>query len=173
MPTLDGYAYSRETLLQLFVGMQFPERTPRESALLVDFLQQHIHEYDWYAFTVRVGKGTPPNPDHLPGVQQQTLRNSKLRIDMLAKMGGQPFIFEVKERAIHHAIGQCLTYAQLYHEDFPDEPYPILAVIARTIEPDMERVFQANGITVYLYPPAVSGGGAAGGGVPAVDGAPA
>lgn len=173
MGTIDGYLYNRDSLLKLFVGMQFPERTPRESALIVDFLNQHVHEYDRYAFTVRVGHGTPPNPDHLPGVQQQALRNSKMRIDMMAWSGSQPFIFEVKERAIHAAIGQCLTYAQLYAEDNPDEPYPILGVIARTIEPDMERVFQANGITVYLYAPPVSGGGAARGGAATVDGAPA
>lgn len=173
MSGIDGYVYTRETLLRMFVGMQFPERTPRESSLIIDFLNAHIHEYDWYAFSVRVGQGTPPNPAHLPGVQQQTVRNSKLRIDMLAKVASQPFIFEVKERAIHHAIGQCITYAQLYREEHPDEPSPILGVIARTIEPDMERVFQSNGITVYLYPPAAGDGGTASGGVPADNGAPA
>ncbi len=168
-----GDDISRETLLQLFVGLQFPERTPRESALIADFLQRHIHEYDHYSFTVRVGQGTVPNPDHLPGVQAQTVRNSQMRIDMLAWAGPQPFIFEVKERAIHAAIGQLVTYAHLWQKANPNAYPPILGVIARTIEPDMVDVFAANGITVYLYPPAAGSGGAATDGAAPVNGATA
>lgn len=173
MPTTDSYDYSRDTLLQLFVGMHFPERSSQEDALIADFLTRHIHEYDRYSFTVRVGQGQTPDPNHLPGVQQQSLRNSKMRIDMMAWRDAQPFIFEVKLRATHAALGQVQTYRQLWQEENPDAPAPILGVIARAIEPDMERVFAANGITVYLYPPATSDGGAAGGGVPPADGAAA
>jgi hypothetical protein len=168
-----GYDYSRDTLLELFLRMQFPERTPKESALIRDFLQVHIHEYERYSFTVRVGAGTPANPDHLPGVQRQTVLNSQMRIDMLAWQGEQPWIFEVKERAIHAAIGQLLTYRHLWMEDNPDEREPRLAVIARTIEPDMERVFRAAGVDVYLYAAAAGDGGAASGGLSPLDGATA
>jgi hypothetical protein len=169
----SGYDYSRETLLELFLRMQFPERTPRESALIRDFLQAHIHEYENYSFTVRVGQGTAPNPDHLPGVQRQTVLNSQMRIDMLAWQGVQPFIFEVKERAIHAAIGQLITYRHLWMQENPDAREPRLAVIARTIEPDMEPVFAANGIDVYLYPPAAGDGRTSAGGVSPLDGATA
>jgi hypothetical protein len=169
----NGYDYSRETLLELFLRMQFPERTPKESALIRDFLQLHITEYEPYSFTVRVGQGSAPNPDHLPGVQRQTVLNSQMRIDVLAWQGPQPFIFEVKERANHHAIGQLLTYRQLWMEDNPDARAPQLAVIARTIEPDMERVYADNGITVYLVTPADGDGGAPNGGVPTDNQAPA
>jgi hypothetical protein len=169
----NGYDYDRSTLLTLFVGMQFPERTPRESALIADFLRAHIDEYERYSFTVRVGQGAAPNPEHLPGVQRQTVTNSQLRIDMLAWQGAQPFIFEVKDRAIHAAIGQLLSYRHLWMEDNPDALEPRLAVIARTIEPDMERVYRASEITVYLYPPAAGDGGTTDGGVPANNGAPA
>lgn len=168
-----GYDYSRDTLLELFLRMQFPERTPKESALIRDFLQAHIHEYEPYSFTVRVGQGVTPNPDHLPGVQRQTVLNSQMRIDMLAWQGAQPFIFEVKERATHAAIGQLLTYRHLWMEEHPDDPAPQLAVIARTIDPDMERVFANSDVTVYLYPPAAGDGGAAPGGVSTLDGASA
>lgn len=164
-----GYEYTREQLGDLVVGLQFPERTPRESALIVDFLLAHRHEYDRYSVSVRVGQGTTPNPDHLPGVQRQTVRNSQMRIDLIAWQGAQPFIFEVKQRANHGAIGQLRTYRQLWMEENPDAPAPALAVIARTIEPDMRRVYFDEGITVYLYPPPASGGGATASGVSADD----
>jgi hypothetical protein len=149
----SGYDYTREQLADLVVGLQFPERTVRESALIVDFLLHHRHEYDTYSVSVRVGAGTVPDPTHLPGVQRQTVRNSQMRIDLIAFQGAQPFIFEVKQRAIHAAIGQLRTYRRLWMEEHPDAPEPALAVIARTIEPDMVRVYADEGITVYLYPP--------------------
>jgi|SRR5215831_2628554 len=166
----DEYQYSREELMRAFVGMHFPERSAREDGLIVEFLQHHITEFDTFSFSVRVGTGQAPNPDHLPGVQRQTVRNSQMRIDMLLKRGAQPFIFEVKERANHAALGQLQTYGHLYQKAHPDEPAPRFGVIARTIEPDMVSVFAAAGIPVYLYEAANSSNGVAGGGTSPVNG---
>lgn len=168
-----GYDYTRDEILKLSVRMQFPERSAIESALIWDFLLAHGLEYDRFSITVRVGQGVAPNPAHDAGVQRQTVTNSQLRIDMVTWIGAQPFLWEVKQRANHHAIGQLVTYRQLWMEDYPDALEPRLGVIARTIDPDMERVYQANGITAYLYDAPAGDGGTTAGGVPPVDGAPA
>ncbi len=159
MPSL-GYEFTRGDLATLVVGMQFPERSATESRLLTRFLLAHGVEYDRYQVSVRVGQGRSADPSHLPEIQQQTIEGSKLRIDMIAFQGAHPFIFEVKQRANHHAIGQLATYAHLWMEEHPDAPAPSLAVIAETIDPDMERVFAAQGITVYLYTEPDGAGGA-------------
>ena len=163
--TSNGYDYDRATLTKMLDMFRLPERSRAESALLADFLLAHISEYSDFNFTVRVGQGQLPNPNHDPGVQANTVRGSKLRIDMIAWQGEQPTLFEVKVRANHHAIGQLITYRHLWQLEHPDAPEPRLAVIARTIEPDMEGVFDAQGITVYLYAPADAAGGVASGGV--------
>jgi hypothetical protein len=168
MPTF-GYTFTRDDLAQLVIGMQFPERTRWESALLTHFLLAHGLEYDGYQVSVRVGQGRPADPSHDPAIQQQTVEGSKLRIDLLAHIGNQPYIYEVKRRANHHAIGQLLTYQHLYAEDHPDEPPARLGVIAATIDPDLERVFLAQGIPVYLYTDEDTGGGAPARGVRASD----
>lgn len=146
-----SFDYTRGTLLELFTRMQFPERTRHESALIRDFLLAHIHEYDPYQFSLRVGQGLPPDPSHLPGVQANTQHSSKKRIDMLAWQGDQATIFEVKARANPAAIGQLATYRHLWLEEHPDAREPILAVIARYTDPDTRRVLEAAGITLYLY----------------------
>jgi hypothetical protein len=168
-----GYDYTRDEILKLSIRMQFPERSAEESALIWEFLQAHGLEYDRFSITVRVGDGVAPNPDHLPGVQRQAVTNSQMRIDLMTWAGAQPFIWEVKKRANHHAIGQLITYRHLWMRENPDAPEPQLGVIARSIDPDMPAVFQANGIPVYLYEPASGDSGAAGGGVPPGDGAAA
>jgi hypothetical protein len=161
----DWYQFTRDDLARLVIGMQFPERTRYESALLTHFLLAHGLEYDTYQVSVRVGQGRPADPSHDPAIQQQTVEGSKLRIDLLAHIGNQPYIYEVKRRANHHAIGQLLTYQHLYAEEHPDEPPARLGVIAAAIDPDLERVFLAQGIPVYVYTDTDGSGGAPGGSV--------
>lgn len=169
----SGYDYTRGTLLELFTRMQFPERTQRESALIKDFLEAHIEEYDTYQFSVRVGQGMTPDPTHLPGVQTNTTFSSQKRIDVVAWQGNQATIFEVKFRANPAALGQLTTYRHLWQEDNPDAPEPRLAIIARYTDPDTARVLSAHGVTVYLYDAPAGDGGAAVGGVPADHNPPA
>jgi hypothetical protein len=158
-----GYDYDRATLLELFLKIQFPERNLRESAIIRDFLQVHIHEYDRFAFSVRVGQGTTPDPTHLPGVQKSTVFSSQKRIDMMAWQGAQPFIFEVKERLSVYVLGQLQTYRHLWMEENPDAPEPELAAIVRYGDRDVERVLEANAVDVYIYEPAPDSGGDADG----------
>jgi hypothetical protein len=166
----SGYDYSRAEILKLSIRMQFPERSAEESAIIWDFLQAHGLEYDRFSITVRVGQGVPVDPTHSPGVRRQAFRNSQLRIDLMTWVDAQPFIWEVKLRANHHAIGQLFTYRHLWMEENPDAPEPRLGVLARAIDPDMERVYQSAGIAVYLYAAAAGDDGTPTSGVSPNDG---
>jgi len=168
-----GYDFDRDTLLTLFLKMQFPERNLRESAIIRDFLVAHIDEYDRFSFSVRVGTGLTADPSHLPGVQRSTVFSSQKRIDMMAWQGAQPFLFEVKERLNVYVLGQLRTYAHLWMEENPDAPEPRLAAITRYGDSDVERVLEANGVDVYIYEPAPGDSGDSTGVVPPGDAAPA
>jgi len=168
-----GYDFDRDTLLSLFLKMQFPERNLRESAIIRDFLVAHIDEYDRFSFSVRVGQGLTADPSHLPGVQRNTVFSTQKRIDMMAWQGPQPFLFEVKERLNVYVLGQLQSYAHWWMEENPDAPAPRLAAIARYGDPDVERVLEANGVDVYLYEPAPTDSGDSTGVVPPGNAAPA
>jgi hypothetical protein len=166
----DGYDFDRATLLELFLKIQFPERNLRESSIIRDFLVAHIHEYDRYSFSVRVGAGLAPDPTHLPGTQRNTVFSTQMRIDMMAWQGAQPWIFEVKERLNPGTVGQLATYSHHWQLENPNAPEPRLGVIARYGHPDTEVVLQAAGIVAYFYEPAAGDRGDAPSGVPAVNG---
>jgi len=154
----NGYAFSKDEFPRVLLMKFFPERTDKESVILLAYLASHIQEFDRLTFSRRVGQGLPPDPTHLPGVQANTVFSSKQRIDLLAWSGTQPTIVEVKERVRPSALGQILSYRQLLLEEFPNAPEPRLVVAGLYSDEDTIRVLQAHGVDVYLYPPAETTG---------------
>lgn len=148
---VDGYPFDRDALALLLTRTYYPERTDRESAIIRDWLVARGHLYDRFAFSVRVGVGLAPNPEHLAGVQRNTVFSSLKRIDVLAWQGDQPTIIEVKERITPAVLGQLQTYRQLFLEKYPDAEPPALVAIGRTSDDDTIRALQAHGVTVFLY----------------------
>jgi hypothetical protein len=155
---VNGYHFGRDDFARVLLMKFYPERTDGESAVIRDFLLDHIDEYDAVDFSVRVGEGIAPDPTHLPGVQRQTVLNSKKRIDVLAWRGPQPVIVEVKQRVTPASLGQILTYRTLWLEENPDGLDPELIVVGRTSDPDTIRSLTAHGVTVYIYDPADTAG---------------
>jgi hypothetical protein len=157
---VDGYArpYTVDDLNALLIRKWFPERTPRESTIIRDFLVAHGHEFDKFYFSVRVGQGLSPDPAHEPGVQWNTTYSTRKRVDLLLFQGTRATIGEVKERISPAVLGQLRTYRQLYLEDHPGAEEPRLIAVGRVSDDDTLRVLAAEGIDVYLYASADSGG---------------
>ena len=147
----SGYDFTAADFPQLLIAKFYPERTDKESAVIRDYLLAHLAEFDRVSFSVRVGRGQTPNPDHLPGVQKSTVFSSQKRIDVVAFQGPTPFLIEAKSRVTHAVLGQLLTDRQLWMEDYPDSAAPQLVAIGRSSDEDTLRVLQDHGITVYLY----------------------
>lgn len=153
-PFDDGYLFTRDDFVQMLARKWFPERTDRESGVIRDYLAAHHQEFDRLTFGKRVGAGLAPDPEHLEGVQRNTARFTKKRIDILAWSGSQPTIIEVKERVTPASLGQILTYRQLFLEENPDALDPRLVVIGRYSDEDTIRALTGHGVTVHTYDPA-------------------
>jgi hypothetical protein len=149
--TTGGYAYASSDLATLLLKRAYNEATDKQSAVMRDYLLAHGTEFDRFAFSVHVGQGLTPNPDHPPNVQKATAYSTQKRIDLVAWRGTRPVLIEAKSRVDPSCLGQILTYRQLWLEDNPDAPDPELVVIGRTSDDDTIRALQAHGITVLLY----------------------
>lgn len=154
----NGYIFTRDQFVQMLARKWFPERTDRESRVLLAFLSRHHQDYDEIRFSVRVGEGLAPDPTHLPAVQQNTAFSTKKRIDCLARSGSHWTIIEVKERVSPASLGQIRTYRHLWLTEHPDAEDPELVVCGAFSDPDTIRALTADGITIYLYPPEESPG---------------
>ncbi len=159
------YVYDPTDFALLLIRSHYPERTDGESVVIRAYLQEHLREFSRITFGKRVGKGEPPDPTHLPAIQQQTMLNTQKRIDILAYRGPQPVIIEVKQRVTPAALGQILTYRHHFLEGAPDAPDPELVIVGRESDDDTLSAITAHGVTVYLYPDATVSSAPTGGGV--------
>lgn len=148
---IEGYDFTRDQFAELLIRRFFPEKTDRESGLLKEFLARHLHEYDAVSFSVRIGEGIKPDPNHLPGVQRSTAFSSRRRIDMVLRMGQQVTICEAKDRLRHDVLGQLLSDRQLWLEERPDDDIAKLVAIGRTSDDETERILAAHGVEIYVY----------------------
>ena len=151
MPTVDGYHFGRDQFALLLLRKFYPERTDVESAIIRDYLQQHLEEFDSIDFSVRIGQGLTPDASLLPQVAANAVRSSKKRIDMVAWQGSVPVLIEAKTRVSHEVLGQLLTDRHLWIEEHPDGPEPRLVAIGRRTDDDSLRALRAQGIDVYIY----------------------
>jgi len=152
-PVIDAYVFPRDALALLLTRTWFPERTGRESTIILDFLKARGELYDRFEFSVRCGAGQVPDPALPANVQRGIVYSSRKRIDMIVWQGEQSTIIEVKERLSPAVLGQLLTYQQLLLEDRPGIKTPALACIGRFFDDDTMRVLNGNGIDAYVYPP--------------------
>lgn len=151
---MQGYDFTKDDFARLLIARFYPEKTDHESAVIRDFLQSHLGEYDRVSFSVRVGQGLAPDPTHLPGVQQSTTFSSRRRIDVVLWQGNAVTIVEAKKYVRHDVLGQLLSDRQLWLEEFPDGGDPTLIAIGRYSDDETLRILSAHGITVHLYEPA-------------------
>ncbi len=148
---MSGYTWNANEFAELLIRKSYPERTDSESALLRDYLLEHLGEFDRIEFSVRVGTPITPDPTHLEGVQRQALLNSLKRIDMVGYSGQQATLVEAKTVVSHAVMGQLLMDRQLWMQQFPDAPEPRLVAIGRRGTAQDAGVLNAHGIDVYLY----------------------
>lgn len=145
------YLYGPSDIDALEIARRFPERTPRESTIMRDWVRSRGRQYTAIAFSVRIGQGLAPNPDHIPAIQNMTRYNTRMRIDILAWQGDQPEIIECKERVLASVLGQLLAYRKLFLDENPGAREPRLTAIGRASTRDSIDVLTAHGITVLLY----------------------
>jgi hypothetical protein len=149
--TTNGYWFTAADLPALQVASYYPERTTNESHVIRDFLNAHGADFEQIGFSVRVGQALKPDPTHLIGVQKSTIYSSRKRIDVVGVTNGVVTLVEAKTRIEPSALGQILTYRELWMHDNPGADQPHLAVIGRYSDQDTVNALQAHGVDVYIY----------------------
>lgn len=130
---------------QIYEGM-----SAREILVWKQWLAQYGSKWDRFDYNVRVGKGAPVPPDATDSVRRMIELSSKQRIDVVGFQSFQPWIFEVKERALPAAMGQLLSYIPLYRAQFPTQPDPLYGIVSSRIDEDVKQVLKFHQIPYWI-----------------------
>lgn len=136
---------------QILLQFRYPGLMEAENEVAKRWVREKGIAYDAIAFNVPIGP-EPAIESDLTDIERQWANFLfATKIDILAKQGPQATIIEVKKRLTKSAMGQLAHYAYWYQKAHPDEPAPIVRVIAEWADPGIAESTLANGIDVELY----------------------
>ena len=107
---------------------RYPHMFPLDIEIWERFLDKFSKDYLGFDYDIKVGTGAPVEPDTPDNYARMIETLSKYRIDAVGHLPGRLEIIEVKPEASTVAIGQIVTYIELYKRDF-SPALPIRGVI--------------------------------------------
>lgn len=114
------------------------------------FLVKYGRNFTKYRYDVHVGKGIGKVPGYSKTIQNMAVHLTQKRIDVVAARGNQIWLIEIKDRASMAAIGQLLTYRELYYRKYGYGTVEGLIVVAESSDPDVAEIIERFGIRLYI-----------------------
>ena len=114
------------------------------------FLEKFPEMYKFIQYDVKVGSGTKPVEGGKDAYARDQDILSTYRIDAVGTLDGQIDIIEVKPQASTIAIGQVVTYAELYIRDFKPTEKVIPTIVTDYEVPDIRYLTRRLGVDYYV-----------------------
>ena len=129
---------------------KYPHMFPLDIAIWERFLSKFAADYDNFSYDVKVGSGSPVKKGTSENYARMQEILSKYRIDAVGFRSGGIDIIEVKPDAGTIAVGQIVTYTQLYERDYTPT-LPVRGVIVTDRElPDMKYLTDLHSFGYYI-----------------------
>ncbi|MBA7635001.1 hypothetical protein ES703_42601 [subsurface metagenome] len=129
---------------------EFTHLLPLERPIWARYLASTTEEFLSLVYDLHLGEGAPVDPAWSEGTAAIVAAVSRKRVDVVGETADSIIIFEVKPRAGMGAMGQLLTYRELYlREARPTKPIRMMVVCER-VEPDVPRVYGQYGIEIAI-----------------------
>jgi len=133
-----------------FIMPRYPHMSPQEADIFNRFLRTTKLKFLRAAYDIRVGPGHVPEWLVEPAIIKSVKAITQLRIDALLEAPDAFWIFEVKPRAGRSALGQLEAYGYWFMHDYAPMKTIRLACVAREVDTNMVRLFEAHAIEVFV-----------------------
>lgn len=130
--------------------IRYPHMMKEEVEIWRDFLKKYGERFAAYRYDVHVGEGVGKLPQYDEKTQDMAIRLTQKRIDVVAYKGSDRFIIEIKDRAGMSAVGQLVVEKRLYEKKYGIDKVSGLAIVARSIDPDVRKVAEEMHIRIVL-----------------------
>lgn len=135
---------------QAIVSSSYPHFLVNDSLTWTRYLENPLRPIKevWYDIHVGGSMGLPAGAGELEA--RIAAGVSRKRIDVVAAVGQGYWIIEVKPFASTVALGQILTYARLFNEEFIVDGAVWPVIIADEVDEDLRFGFEQLGVVVIL-----------------------
>ncbi|MBA7568671.1 hypothetical protein ES708_10405 [subsurface metagenome] len=121
-----------------------------EARIWTKFLRTTELVFDDITYDLHLGAGVLPLPGDPEYMRRLLSAVTKKRVDALGETAEDIWIFEVKPRISMSALGQLVTYFELYQEEYrPLKPIMLLAIGEREA-PDIRAAFNLYAVNITL-----------------------
>jgi len=134
---------------RLFYGSLIPE----EILVLETWLESNHARYTKLEFDVHIGLGRDPGSLYSDADRQGWIRKTQKRIDAVLWQDTFPTLVEVKRRATPSALGQLITYRNLWLAEGRSVRIPSLLLICANCDPDLQLALSAEQIETAQVSP--------------------
>jgi len=128
----------------------FPHLLPKDIEVWKRWQARYGQDYNQFLYDLRCGTGRDPGETYPDNIRQMAIGLSQRRIDAIGRQQAGVTLFEITTNAGLTAIGQLTAYPILYRECFPDETIIATALVAESIQTDIQSTLAAMPVTVYL-----------------------
>lgn len=129
---------------------KYPHMSVADTTIWEKFIDTYPDRYRTVDYDVALGS-TPLSSSQIESISDANmLRLWQRRIDVLAKSGGETHVIEVKPNAGAQALGQVLSYCELY-KNYIDPTANVKAIlITDRLLPDMAMLAERMGVTLVV-----------------------
>jgi len=129
---------------------KFPRMSPQDSEIWRRFLLEQQNNFERFDYDFPVGSGVDPGPEISANYRKDYIDLTKKRIDAVGYNKSQVTIFEVKPRAGTTALGQLLTYQELWMLDHKGSSVPTLSVVTEFMNPEEISIYTHHRIKIFI-----------------------
>jgi len=131
------------------VMAHYPHMLPKDRRIWTAFLEAGVVEIKEVWYDVHVGQGVllPVGSSDL----DRRIRDgiTRKRIDVVARVGDQFWVVEVKPRADMYGLGQVLTYVRLFMREFATVEEVVPVIVCNEADLDLLDEFKEFSVMVF------------------------
>ncbi|MBA7560732.1 hypothetical protein ES708_02363 [subsurface metagenome] len=135
---------------ETWIRTRYPHMLEDEARIWTRFLRSTDLVFEKITYDLHLGSGVLPVPSDPEYMKRLLSAVTKKRVDALGETGDNIWIFEVKPRISMSALGQLVTYFELYQEEHRPVKPVILASIGEREAPDIRSAFDLYAINIIL-----------------------
>jgi hypothetical protein len=127
----------------------YPHMLPKDRRIWTRFLESGIVIIDEVWYDIHVGRGVdiPETANEMTRAIRDAI--TRKRIDVVARIGEEYWVIEVKPRADMYALGQVQTYVRLFTAEFRVFQQTQPVIICDEVDEDVVYLFEEFDVKVF------------------------